>query len=55
MVFNSGKDLHEKRSPGKTCLTALSVDYGTLDKRINDSKGCGGVKRIAPGGSLFFY
>lgn len=48
------KDLHEKRSPGKTCLTALSSgDYGTLDKRINDSKGCGGVKRIAPVGLYF--
>jgi len=45
------RDLHVSRSPGKTCLSALaSGEYGTIEKHINDSKGCGGVKRIAPVG-----
>lgn len=37
------------RAPGNTCLSAIrSGDYGTMDMPINDSKGCGGVMRIAP-------
>jgi len=45
------KELHVSRSPGKTCLSALlSGKYGKLYEHINDSKGCGGVKRVAPVG-----
>jgi ADP-ribosyl-[dinitrogen reductase] hydrolase len=37
------------RAPGTTCLSAIKAGaWGTLDKRINDSKGCGGVMRVAP-------
>lgn len=37
--------------PGNTCLSALRVGgMGTRDDPINDSKGCGGVMRVAPVG-----
>ena len=39
------------RAPGNTCLESLrKKELGTLEKRINDSKGCGGVMRVAPVG-----
>jgi ADP-ribosylglycohydrolase len=45
------KELHVSRSPGKTSISALlSGKYGKLHELINDSKGCGGVKRVAPVG-----
>jgi len=41
--------LNIMRDPGMTCLGALSSGKsGTLKDPINDSKGCGGVMRIAP-------
>ena len=44
-------NLHEKRGPGDTCLSSLkSGQMGTIDKPINNSKGCGGVMRAAPVG-----
>ncbi len=43
------KELHSKRAPGTTCLMALrSGNCGTLTDTINNSKGCGGIMRIAP-------
>ncbi|QIK69870.1 hypothetical protein G7062_05995 [Erysipelothrix sp. HDW6C] len=37
------------RAPGITCMNALgSGVMGTIENRINDSKGCGCVMRIAP-------
>ncbi len=47
------KFLHARRAPGNTCLAALRVPgpYGRL--AVNDSKGCGGVMRIAPVGFLY--
>jgi|LFRM01.2.fsa_nt_gb ADP-ribosylglycohydrolase len=48
------KELHERRAPGNSCLSALSSGrQGTIDEPINNSKGCGGVMRIAPAG-LFY-
>lgn len=48
------RELHERRAPGNSCLTALSSGrQGTIDKPINNSKGCGGVMRVAPVG-LFY-
>ena len=45
------KDLHARRAPGNTCLAALmSAGMGTMDAPKNDSKGCGGVMRVAPAG-----
>lgn len=46
--------LFQQRSPGTTCLSALkSGIMGTVEKPINDSKGCGGVMRAAPVGYFF--
>lgn len=43
--------LHSRRGAGNTCLSALrSGAIGTPTEPINDSKGCGGIMRIAPVG-----
>lgn len=48
------KDLFKRREPGNTCLRALSSGMaGSIDKPINNSKGCGGVMRVAPVGLKF--
>ena len=45
--------LDGRRSPGRTCLSALRADRaGSVAAPINASKGCGGVMRIAPVGLL---
>ena len=42
-------ELHTRRAPGNTCLSALGLPHaGTIEHPINDSKGCGGVMRVAP-------
>jgi ADP-ribosylglycohydrolase len=41
--------LHSCRAPGMTCLSALEAGGdGSPELRINGSKGCGGVMRVAP-------
>ena len=48
------KELHARRAPGNSCLSALSSQkQGTMGEPINNSKGCGGVMRVAPAG-LFY-
>lgn len=48
------KALYARRAPGSTCLSALSNGrMGTIEKHINNSKGCGGVIRVAPVGLMF--
>jgi len=43
--------LHARRAPCNTCLSALLAGgHGTPANPRNDSKGCGGVMRIAPVG-----
>lgn len=43
--------LYARRGPGNTCLTALRAGImGTVERPINNSKGCGGVMRAAPVG-----
>lgn len=45
--------LHARRAPGNTCLSALSGrEMGSIKRPINDSKGCGGVMRVAPVGLI---
>ena len=45
--------LHHRRAPGNTCLSALQFGkVGTPDEPLNDSKGCGGIMRIAPVGPV---
>lgn len=43
-------ELHNRRAPGNTCLSALrqAENFGAV--AVNDSKGCGGVMRVAPAG-----
>lgn len=52
-------ELFERRAPGNTCLYALGTrsedsryyeDY--IETPINESKGCGGVMRVAPAGCV---
>jgi ADP-ribosylglycohydrolase len=48
------KILFRKMAPGNTCLDALrSGRCGTIERPVNNSKGCGGVMRVAPVGLLF--
>jgi ADP-ribosylglycohydrolase len=43
--------LHSRRAPGNTCLSALrAARMGSVEQPLNDSKGCGGVMRVAPVG-----
>ncbi len=47
------KGLHQARAPGNTCLASLETDRMPHDgESLNDSKGCGGVMRIAPVGLI---
>jgi ADP-ribosylglycohydrolase len=49
------KGLHEVCAPGRTCIHALQrVAPSVSMQAVNDSKGCGGVMRVAPVG-LFGY
>ena len=43
-------ELHHRRAPGNTCLSALRAMRAWGDPAENDSKGCGGVMRVAPVG-----
>ena len=47
--LNDIPELNERRAPGNTCMQALgSGEMGWVDEPINNSKGCGGVMRVAP-------
>ena len=44
-------ELYARRAPGSTCISALNegTEYGDYVKaKRNDSKGCGGIMRVAP-------
>ena len=46
--------LFHRRAPGNTCLSALrGGGKGTPEVPVNQSKGCGGVMRVAPIGLYF--
>lgn len=46
--------LFAQRAPGNTCLTAIRQGAnGTMEHPINNSKGCGGIMRVAPIGLYF--
>jgi ADP-ribosylglycohydrolase len=49
------KKLFTRRAPGTTCLSALHASRGKVTRAANDSKGCGGVMRIAPVGMYFAH
>ena len=47
-------ELYSRRAPGVTCMESIrSGDIGSIEEPINDSKGCGGVMRVAPIGLYF--
>lgn len=51
LITNPG--LFHRRAPGGTCLAALRTfstngEVATVERPLNDSKGCGGVMRAAP-------
>lgn len=47
--LNGIPELNDRRAPGNTCLQALSSgEMGRVEAPINNSKGCGGVMRVAP-------
>jgi ADP-ribosylglycohydrolase len=52
------EELFARRGTGETSMTALAGSirnkYGTLKNRVNSSKGCGSVMRVAPIG-LYFW
>lgn len=46
--------LFVRRAPGNTCMGALeSGQAGTIEAPLNNSKGCGGIMRVAPVGLMF--
>ena len=47
------KALFSRRAPGRTCVDALRSGIKIGQPAQNDSKGCGGVMRVAPIGMLF--
>ncbi len=56
--LSSQQFLQDGRAPGMTCLSALHARHrGTVGQAVNNSKGCGGVMRVAPiglaGGDAF--
>jgi ADP-ribosyl-[dinitrogen reductase] hydrolase len=51
LTLEDEPSLNYLRAPGVTCCNALDAGgLGTFDNVINDSKGCGGVMRVAPVG-----
>jgi ADP-ribosyl-[dinitrogen reductase] hydrolase len=49
------RKLFSRRAPGTTCLSALQGKQGKIARAANDSKGCGGVMRVAPVGMYFAH
>src|SRR5260370_6043529 len=49
------KKLFSRRAPGTTCLSALHSSRGKATRATNDSKGCGGVMRMAPVGMYYAH
>ena len=53
-ILTGHRALFSQRAPGNTCLSALrSGKMGSMDQPINDSKGCGGLMRVAPIGMAY--
>ncbi len=49
------KGLYANRAPGTTCTGSLERRIpGSIETPINNSKGCGGVMRVAPAGLMYY-
>jgi ADP-ribosylglycohydrolase len=47
-------EMFARRAPGIACMSAIQQGAdGTIEKPINNSKGCGGIMRVAPIGLYF--
>lgn len=47
------RELWSRRCPGGTCITEIKNGaHGSVKEPCNDSKGCGGVMRVAPAGII---
>ena len=54
MLVNT-EALYQNRSPGFTCIRSLKEkEPGSIEEPINNSKGCGGVMRVAPVGLMYY-
>jgi len=48
--------MYRWQAPGGTCISALKSGIcGTIENPINNSKGCGGIMRVAPVGLVYYY
>ncbi|MBQ4051584.1 MAG: ADP-ribosylglycohydrolase family protein [Oscillospiraceae bacterium] len=53
-ILNEIPEMNHPRAPGNTCLSALyKAVHGSTKMPINQSRGCGGVMRVAPCGLYF--
>ena len=49
------KELYQVKAPGNTCIASIMDNIpGTITNKINNSKGNGGVMRVAPIGLLYY-
>ncbi len=53
--FYAQEELHNQRAPGVTCLSTLRNIRTLGEKARNNSKGCGGVMRVAPVGLFAWH
>lgn len=51
--LRSFASLHKRQAPGNTCMASLRIPTQfSIARRANNSKGCGGIMRVAPVGFL---
>ena len=48
-------EIFASRAPGITCLDAIQSGMGTIDEPLNNSKGCGGIMRVASLGMRYRF
>ena len=46
-------EVFANRAPGITCLDAIRLGFGSIEEPLNQSKGCGGIMRVAPLGMRY--
>lgn len=52
--LNNIDEMNHTRDPGRTCIfSIMNGEAGTIDTPLNNSKGCGGIMRVAPIGLYF--
>lgn len=52
--LNNIPEMNHNRAPGCTCINYIQRrNFGSVNEPVNNSKGCGGVMRVAPIGLIF--